>query len=82
MIDAAVEQLLLDDPKSYVIPADVVANVTATNTLEHALLVLSKVGYSRIPVLDADDHLQGMISLAAITDKLLHVPGAAVEQLS
>lgn len=82
MIDAAVEQLLLDDPRSYVIPADVVANVTATNTLEHALMVLSKVGYSRIPVLDADDHLQGMISLAAITDKLLHVPGAAVEQLS
>lgn len=82
MIDAAVTQLLLDDPKSYVIPAAVVANVTATNTLEHAFMVLSKVGYSRIPVLDADDHLQGMISLAAITDKLLHVPGAAVDQLS
>lgn len=82
MIDPAVEQLLRNDPKSYVIPAAVVANVTATNTLEHAFMVLSKVGYSRIPVLDPDDHLQGMISLAAITDKLLHVPGAAVEQLS
>ncbi|WP_143463278.1 MULTISPECIES: cyclic-di-AMP-binding protein CbpB [Levilactobacillus] len=82
MIDAAVEQLLRKEKKSYVIPADVVANVTATNTLEHAIMVLSKVGYSRIPVLDADDHLQGMISLAAITNQLLQVPGAAVDQLS
>ncbi|MFC6275656.1 cyclic-di-AMP-binding protein CbpB [Levilactobacillus tangyuanensis] len=82
MIDPAVEQMLREDPASYVIPAEVVANVTATNTLEHALMVLSKVGYSRVPVLDPDDRLQGMISLAAITDRLLHVPGAAVDQLS
>jgi len=82
MIDPAVARMLRNDPKSYVISADIVANVTATNTLEHAFMVLSKVGYSRIPVLDADDHLQGMISLAVITDKLLHVPGAAVDQLS
>ncbi|WP_125573437.1 cyclic-di-AMP-binding protein CbpB [Levilactobacillus huananensis] len=82
MIDTAVEQMLLQDTRSYVIPADVVANVTASNTLEHALMVLSKVGYNRIPVLAANDHLQGMISLAAITDKLLQVPGAAVDQLS
>lgn len=82
MIDPAVEQMLRKDPKSYVIPAEVVANVTATNTLEHALMVLSKVGYTRIPVLDADDHLQGLLPLAAITDQLLKVPGAAVEQLS
>ncbi|WP_407887323.1 cyclic-di-AMP-binding protein CbpB [Levilactobacillus sp. N40-8-2] len=82
MIDPAVEQMLLKDPKSYVISADVVANVTATNTLEHAFMVLSKVGYSRIPVLTPDDRLQGMISLAAISEYLLHVPGAAVEQLS
>ena len=82
MIDAAVEHLLRKEKKSYVISADVVANVTATNTLEHAIMVLSKVGYSRIPVLDADDHLQGMISLAAITNQLLQVPGAAVDQLS
>lgn len=82
MIDAAVEQLLLEDPKSYVIPADIVANVTATNTLEHALMVLSKVGYTRIPVLSADDHLQGLLSLSAVTNSLLQVPGAAVDQLS
>ncbi|KJW11963.1 cyclic-di-AMP-binding protein CbpB [Levilactobacillus spicheri] len=82
MIDAAVEQLLLEDPKSYVIPADIVATVTATNTLEHALMVLSKVGYTRIPVLAPDDHLQGLLSLSAVTDSLLKVPGAAVDQLS
>jgi len=82
MIDAAVEQLLLEDPKSYVIPADIVATVTATNTLEHALMVLSKVGYTRIPVLAPDDHLQGLLSLSAVTDSLLHVPGASVDQLS
>ncbi|MCW3778937.1 cyclic-di-AMP-binding protein CbpB [Levilactobacillus namurensis] len=82
MIDAAVEQLLRQDPKSYVIPAEVVANVTATNTLEHALMVLSKVGYTRIPVLAPDDHLQGLLALSDVTDNLLRVPGAAVENLN
>lgn len=82
MIDAAVEHLLRQNPKSYVISADIVATVTATNTLEHTLMVLSKVGYSRVPVLDPDDHLLGMISLATITNRLLQVPGAAVDQLN
>lgn len=81
MIDAAVEQLLLEDPKSYVIPADIVATVTASNTLEHALMVLSKVGYTRIPVIAPDDQLQGLLSLSAVTNALLATPGAAVDQL-
>ena len=82
MLDPAVAALLRQSPKSYVISADKVANVTATNNLEHALMVLSKVGYTRIPVLSPDDHLQGMLALSAVTDRLLRVPGAAVDQLS
>lgn len=82
MLDPAVEALLRQSPKSYVISADKVANVTATHNLEHALMVLSKVGYTRIPVLSPDDHLQGMLALSAVTDRLLRVPGAAVDGLS
>ncbi|QMU07885.1 cyclic-di-AMP-binding protein CbpB [Levilactobacillus suantsaii] len=81
MLDPAVADLLRQTPKSYVIPADRVANVTATNNLEHALMVLSKVGYTRIPVLAPNDQLQGLLTLSSVTDRLLRVKGAAVEQL-
>lgn len=57
------------------IPAENVATVLYSHPLEHALLVLSKVGYSKIPVLDSSDCLVGLISLADIVDKMMGIDG-------
>jgi predicted transcriptional regulator len=55
----------------FIIPSEKVAHVQKTNTLEHALLVLTKSGYSSIPVLDPQFHLQGLISSSLVTDSIL-----------
>lgn len=57
------------------IPAENVATVLYSHPLEHALLVLSKVGYSKIPVLDSSDRFVGLISLADIVDKMMDLDG-------
>lgn len=55
----------------YLIPADVVANVQTDNNLYHAFLVLTKVKYSKIPVLDHGGHFEGLVSLPLITEQML-----------
>ena len=59
----------------FLIPADNVANVFESNPLNHAFLVLTKVRYSKIPVLDNEQHFKGLISLAMITDSMLGLNG-------
>lgn len=59
----------------FVIPAEIVANVQEDNNLEHALLVLTKVKYAKIPVLDNKQHFKGLISLAMITETMLGLTG-------
>lgn len=54
-----------------IIPLDKVAHVQKHNSLEHALLVLVKSGYTAFPVLDNDSKLQGIISKALILDSIL-----------
>lgn len=62
----------LETPISqYIIPSEKIAHVQEMNTAEHALLVLTKSGYSSIPVLDASYHLKGLISVQMITDSML-----------
>lgn len=62
----------LETPISqYIIPSEKIAHVQEMNTAEHALLVLTKSGYSSIPVLDATYHLKGLISVQMITDSML-----------
>lgn len=53
------------------IPSERVAHVQVNNSLEHALLVLTKSGYSAIPVLDPKYRLQGLISTPIILDSIL-----------
>ncbi|WP_159722998.1 cyclic-di-AMP-binding protein CbpB [Enterococcus sp. CSURQ0835] len=73
MISHAVEELMLENKDSMLIPAENVANVMVGNPLEHALLVLSKVGYSTIPVLDKEDHFVGLLSINDVVDKMLEL---------
>ncbi|KYG89324.1 cyclic-di-AMP-binding protein CbpB [Metasolibacillus sp. FSL H7-0170] len=54
-----------------VIPAEKVAHVQSGNSAEHALLVLTKTGYSSVPVLDVKYRLQGLLSTKMITEEIL-----------
>ncbi|MCS6093662.1 CBS domain-containing protein [Lactobacillus sp. LMY-20] len=71
MLIQPVEDLLSRNAGHYLIPADVVANVQTDNNLYHAFLVLTKVKYSKIPVLDHGGHFEGLVSLPLITEQML-----------
>jgi CBS domain-containing protein len=58
-----------------------VACVDPDNSLEHALLVLVKSGYSAIPVLDRSGTVQGTISKTLILDSILGLERIEFEQL-
>ena len=66
MIGKHIKELLTETEDTFLIEAENVATVLYTHPLEHALLVLTNVGYSKIPVLDSEDHLVGLLSLADI----------------
>jgi len=59
-----------------------VAHVQLGNSLEHALLVLIKSGYSAIPVLDSSYRIQGQISTTLILDFILGLERIEHEKLS
>lgn len=63
------------------IPSERVAHVQIGNNLEHALLVLTKSGYTAIPVLDPHYKLHGLISTAIIMDSILGLERIEFEQL-
>lgn len=67
--------------KDFIISSEKVANVQVGNTIEHALLVLTKTGYSSIPVLDYSYKLQGLISMPKIMDKTLGLERIELENL-
>lgn len=71
MLIQPVKDMLMRNADHYLIPADIVANVQADNNLYHAFLVLTKIKYSRIPVLDNAGHFKGLISLPMITEQML-----------
>ncbi|MBE6183569.1 cyclic-di-AMP-binding protein CbpB [Heyndrickxia ginsengihumi] len=72
------------EPKiiDFMIPSEKVAHVQMSNSLEHALLVLTKSGYSSIPVLDPQYKLHGLISSALITDSILGLERIEFEKLT
>lgn len=75
-------QELLDMPiNDFIIPAEKVAHVQIGNNAEHALLVLTKTGYSAIPVLDAKYHFHGLISIRMIMDSILGLERIEYERL-
>lgn len=58
-----------------------VAHVQIGNNLEHALLVLTKSGYTAIPVLDPHYKLHGFISMPIIMDAILGIERIELEKL-
>lgn len=82
MIAQAVEQLMEQRKDKFMIPAEIVANVLENNNLEHAFLVLSKIRYAKIPVLDSKQHFKGLLSLPMITETMLGLNGIDPSKLS
>lgn len=66
MIHESIENLLLLNNDDFVIDASVCATVRSENTLLHALMLLSTVGYGEIPVLDNEQKLLGVVSMPLI----------------
>ncbi|WP_059169973.1 cyclic-di-AMP-binding protein CbpB [Bacillus sp. FJAT-27445] len=67
--------------RDLMIPSERVAHVQMGNNLEHALLVLTKSGYTAIPVLDPHYRLHGLISTTIIMDSLLGLERIEFEKL-
>lgn len=74
-------ELLSSSIEEYIIPAERVAHVQFANNLEHALLVLTKSGYTAIPVLDPQYKLYGLISSPMILDCILGLQRIEFEKL-
>ncbi|WP_071459276.1 cyclic-di-AMP-binding protein CbpB [Bacillus massilinigeriensis] len=67
--------------QEYMIPSERVAHVQIGNSLEHALLVLTKSGYTAVPVLDPHYRLHGLISTPIIMDSILGLERIEFEML-
>lgn len=71
-------QLKIND---LMIPSERVAHVQIGNNLEHALLVLTKSGYTAIPVLDPHYKLHGLISTPILMESILGLERIEFEKL-
>ncbi|WP_019416118.1 cyclic-di-AMP-binding protein CbpB [Paenisporosarcina sp. TG20] len=67
--------------EEFIISSEKVAHVQVGNSAEHALLVLTKTGYSSIPVLDSKYRLKGLVSTQMITDSILGLDHIEYERL-
>ncbi|WP_053362013.1 cyclic-di-AMP-binding protein CbpB [Bacillus sp. FJAT-27251] len=67
--------------KDLLISAERVAHVQIGNSLEHALLVLTRSGYTAVPVLDPHFRLHGLISTPIIMDSILGIERIEFELL-
>lgn len=81
MISLYSDEFLEVSIKDLMIPSERVAHVQVGNSLEHALLVLTKSGYTGIPVLDPHYRLMGLISTPIIMDSILGLERIEFEQL-
>lgn len=82
MITTNDKDLLSMPIADFVISSEKVAHVQSGNSAEHALLVLTRTGYSTIPVLDAKFRLQGLLSIKMITESILGLERIEYEKLS
>jgi len=81
MISLQKGELLGTTLPELIIPAERVAHVQVRNNLEHALLVLTKTGYTAVPVLDPKYQLHGLISTTQIMDSILGLERIEFERL-
>ncbi|NLB50808.1 MAG: CBS domain-containing protein [Clostridiaceae bacterium] len=71
MIGKHIGPFLLQGEDPLMIDAEHCATVRTENTLMHAMLLLSSVGFTSVPVLDESSHLAGVIGMPAIFKGIL-----------
>ena len=81
MLNQFIANMLVENRHHFMIAADMVATVSENNPLSHAFLVLTKVRYAKIPVLDHDSKFKGLISLPMITDTMLGLDHISFQSL-
>ncbi|MFD1465122.1 cyclic-di-AMP-binding protein CbpB [Lapidilactobacillus mulanensis] len=81
MIAKSIEEMLMAKQSGFLIPGDKVASVQEDNPLTHAFLLLTKVRYSKIPVLDGQSHLLGLLTMPMITDTMIELDDLSFEPL-
>lgn len=81
MISMTSRDLLEMPIADLIISSEKVAHVQLGNNAEHALLVLTKTGYSSIPVLDTEYRLHGLLSMRMITESILGLDHVEFEKL-
>lgn len=82
MFSPSIQRLIQEKSGSFLIPASRIAFVQDDNPLYHAFLILTKVKYSKIPVLDKERRVVGLLSLAMITDKMLQTDQISIDPLN
>lgn len=81
MIDKPIETVMRESKRDILIPADLVATVNEDNNLQHVFLVLTKIKYAKIPVLDKQNHFKGLVSLSMIAEQMLQDTGITTRPL-
>ncbi len=71
MIGKHIGPFLLQGDDPLMIDSAHCATVRTENTLMHAMLLLSSVGFTSVPVLDDSSHLAGVIGMPAIFNGIL-----------
>lgn len=79
--DRNLNQLASTSVEALMTDASRVACVNPDHSLEHALLMLIKSGYSAIPVLSRDEEVVGVISKTLILDQILGLERIEFDQL-
>ncbi|APB31431.1 cyclic-di-AMP-binding protein CbpB [Vagococcus teuberi] len=82
MIGTTVRKMLLENEDDFLISSDNVATLSESNSLEHAILVLTKIGYSRVPVLNKEEQLVGLVSLSQVVDQMFGIEDLEPENLA
>lgn len=81
MISTEISDMLMHNKRNFLIPASQVASVNADNSLTHAFLVLTKMKYSRIPVLDHESKFLGELTMPMITEQMLGLDDIDLQKL-
>lgn len=69
MIGEKIKNLFYEPTKNILTSKDNVVTLKEDDSLLHAMIVLSNSGYQTIPVLDNDNRVRGLISIAMIITK-------------
>lgn len=75
------EKMLIEDMDSLVKPANEVAVVGTSNTLDHALLLMTTNKYSVVPVIDEKSKIKGLISMPVIIEAIMDIEDVRFDKL-